>query len=404
MDQPVLRSPQNFINRELSSLEFNRRVLAQALDPNVPLLERLKFLCISSSNLDEFFEIRIAGLKQLLELGGTQTGSDGLGIADQLAAIHEHATGLVHDQYACLNDVLLPGLAEAGIEVLDAADWDPATREWVEQHFAAEVEPVLSPLGLDPARPFPRIQNKSLNFIVRLSGKDAYGRDSELAVVQAPRSLPRIVSLPDGGGRRRFVALSSIVETFVPRLFKGVQVLGCYQFRVTRNSDLFVDDEEVDDLRRALEGELAHRRYGAAVRLETARDCPKDMINFLLEQFALDDVDLYRMPGPVNLNRLSALYDLVQRPDLKYPPFTPGLPRRVAAASDLFAVIRHKDLLLHHPFQSFAPVMDFVRQAANDPQVLAIKQTLYRTGHDSPVVDALVAAAQAGKDVTVIVE
>jgi polyphosphate kinase len=264
----------------------------------------------------------------------------------------------------------------------------------------------LSPLGLDPARPFPRIQNKSLNFIVHLDGKDAFGRDSELAIVQAPRSLPRVVSLPDDtpGQPRGFVLLTSIVQAFVQRLFPGIVVKGCYQFRVTRNSDLFVDEEEIDDLRRALEGELAHRRYGAAVRLETARDCPKDMINFLLQQFALADVDLYRMPGPVNLNRLSALYDLIQRPDLKYPPFTPGLPRRLASTTDLYSVIRHKDLLLHHPFQSFAPVMDFVRLAAQDPQVLAIKQTLYRTGHDSPVVDALVAAAQAGKDVTVIVE
>ncbi len=379
-------------------------MLAQSLDPRVPLLERLKFLCISSSNLDEFFEIRVSGLKQLLELGGTQTGSDGLGIADQLSAIHTHATALVHDQYACLNDVLLPGLAEAGIEVLDAADWDEATRQWVEHHFAAEVEPVLSPLGLDPARPFPRIQNKSLNFIVKLSGKDAYGRDSELAVVQAPRSLPRIVALPDGGGRRRFVALSSIVETFVPRLFKGVQVLGCYQFRVTRNSDLFVDDEEVDDLRRALEGELAHRRYGAAVRLEVAASCPVDMVEFLLQQFALTLLDCYHVPGPVNLNRLSAVYELAQRPDLKYPPFTPGLPARLVGATDLFAVIRQRDVLLHHPYRSFGPVMDLLRQAADDPNVLAIKQTLYRTGGQSPIVDALIAAALAGKDVTVIIE
>jgi polyphosphate kinase len=404
VDQPPLNSPQNFINRELSSLEFNRRVLAQALDPRVPLLERLKFLCISSSNLDEFFEIRVAGLKQLLELGGTQVGSDGMEIADQLAAIHTQATSLVHDQYACLNQVLLPGLAEAGIQVLDAADWDEPTRAWVEHHFAAEVEPVLSPLGLDPARPFPRIQNKSLNFIVRLSGKDAYGRDSDLAVVQAPRSLPRIVSLPDAGERRRFVALSAIIEAFVPRLFEGVQVLGCYQFRVTRNSDLFVDDEEVDDLRRALEGELAHRRYGAAVRLEVAANCPVDMVEFLLERFALTQIDCYHVPGPVNLNRLSAVYDLAQRADLKYTAFTPGLPARLVGATDLFAVIRQRDVLLHHPYRSFGPVMDLLRQAADDPGVLAIKQTLYRTGDHSPIVDALIAAALAGKDVTVIIE
>jgi len=404
MDQPNLHIPQNFINPELSWLQFNQRVLAQSLDLRVPLLERLRFLCICSSNLDEFFEIRVAGLKQLLELGGSQMGADGLGIADQLAAIHQQATRLMHDQYACLNDVLLPGLTAAGIEVQGADDWDAPTREWVEHHFAAEVEPVLSPLGLDPARPFPRIQNKSLNFIVSLSGKDAYGRDSEFAIVQAPRSLPRIVALPDGGGRRRFVALSTIVEVFVERLFNGVKVLGCYQFRVTRNSDLFVDDEEVDDLRRALEGELAQRRYGAAVRLETAANCPPEMIEFLLQQFALTPLDCYRVPGPVNLNRFSAVYDLAQRPDLKYQPFTPGLPARLIGATDLFAVIRQRDLLLHHPYRSFGPVMDLLRQAASDPGVLAIKQTLYRTGDHSPIVDALISASLAGKDVTVIIE
>jgi polyphosphate kinase len=401
---PPLRAAQNFINREISSLEFNQRVLAQSLDPRIPLLERLNFLCISSSNLDEFFEIRVAGLKQLLELGSTQIGADGLGLAEQLSAIHARAKELVRDQYACLNDVLLPALREAGIDVLDAEDWDAATRAWVEHHFAAEVEPVLSPLGLDPARPFPRIQNKSLNFIVRLSGKDAYGRDSELAIVQAPRSLPRILPLPETGGRRRFVALSTIVEAMVHHLFEGVQVLGCYQFRLTRNSDLFVDDEEVDDLRRALEGELAQRRYGAAVRLETAADCPQDMIDFLLHEFALSPLDCYQVPGPVNLNRFSAVYALAQRPDLKYPPFTPGLPPRLVGATDLFAVIRQRDVLLHHPYRSFGPVMDLLRQAAADPGVLAIKQTLYRTGDQSPIVDALVAAAQADKDVTVIIE
>jgi len=404
VDQPALRSPQNFINRELSSLEFNQRVLAQSLDSRVPLLERLNFLCISSSNLDEFFEIRVAGLKQLLELGSSQIGADGLALGEQLAAIHEGAKRLVHEQYACLNDVLLPALSAAGIEVLNAADWDAATRAWVEHHFVAEVEPVLSPLGLDPARPFPRIQNKSLNFIVRLSGKDAYGRDSELAIVQAPRSLPRIVPLPDGGSQRRFVALSTIVEAMVEHLFEGMQVLGCYQFRLTRNSDLFVDDEEVDDLRRALEGELAQRRYGAAVRLETAANCPQDMIDFLLHQFALTPLDCYQVPGPVNLNRFSAIYDLAQRADLKYPPFTPGLPARLIGATDLFAVIRQRELLLHHPYRSFGPVMDLLRQAASDPGVLAIKMTLYRTGNNSPIVEALLAAALAGKDVTVIIE
>ena len=404
MDQSVLRVPQHFINRELSALEFNQRVLVQSLDARIPLLERLRFLCISSAVLDEFFEIRVSGLMQLAELGTTQIGPDGMAVAEQLAAIHERTSRLVAEQYRILNEVLLPELAEAGIELLPASGWDQETRSWLEAHFKAEVEPVLSPLGLDPARPFPRIQNKSLNFIVKLSGKDGFGRDSGLAIVQAPRSLPRIVALPEGGGTRRFVALSTIVENFVPTLFTGMEVLGCYQFRVTRNSDLFVDDEEVDDLRRALEGELAQRRYGDEVRLETSADCPQEIIDFLLKQFTLTRGDWYAAPGPVNLNRLSAIYDLAQRPDLKYPSFMPGLPDRMANAGDLFALIRHSDMLVHHPFQSFAPVMELVRQAAADPGVLAIKQTLYRTGSHSPMVDSLVEAAQAGKDVTVVIE
>jgi polyphosphate kinase len=403
MDSPDLKAPQHYINRELSFLEFNQRVLDQALDTSVPLLERLKFLCISCSNLDEFFEIRVSGLKQLQELGSGQLAADGLSIPEQLAAIHVRATRLVADQYHCLNEQLLPALAAQGVPLLSPADWTPEARAWLEQYFEREVEPVLSPLGLDPARPFPRIQNKSLNFIVRLEGKDAFDRDSELAIVQAPRSLPRVVPLP-GVGAGGCVLLSAIVQAFVPKLFSGIKVIGCYQFRITRNSDLFVDEEEIDDLRRALEGELAHRRYGAAVRLETSNDCPEDLVKFLQGQFASATLDLYSVAGPVNLNRLSAMYDLVQRPDLKYPIFTPGIPRRLAGNPDLFAAIRHKDILLQTPYQSFVPVMDFLRQAAADPQVLAIKQTLYRSGHGSPLVDALVAAANAGKDVTVIVE
>jgi polyphosphate kinase len=404
MDQPDLRSAEHYINRELSLLEFNGRVLAQALDDRVPLLERLKFLCISSNNLDEFFEIRVAGLKQRLELGSNQPGADGLTITEQLQAIHERTRSLVEAQYTCLNDVILPALRHQGIELLAHTTWDKATAQWLANYFEREIEPVLSPLGLDPARPFPRIQNKSLNFIVRLAGEDAFGRDTGLAIVQAPRSLPRVVALPEEDGRKRFVLLTGIVQQFVSRLFAGMEVLGCYQFRVTRNSDLFVDDEEVDDLRRALEGELAHRRYGAAVRLEVSGDCPPDLDSFLMRQFTLNEVDFYEVSGPVNLNRLEAIYDLVQRPDLKYPIFTPGLPRRVAGSTDLLSVIRQKDVLLHHPFHSFGPVLDFLRGAAADPRVLAIKQTLYRTGSESPIVDALVAAAQSGKDVTVIVE
>jgi polyphosphate kinase len=404
MDSPDLKAPQQYINRELSFLEFNQRVLDQAFDESVPLLERLKFLCISCSNLDEFFEIRVAGLKQLQELGGAQLAADGMSIPEQLSAIHDRATRLVADQYRCLNGLLLPALSAEGVPLLGPTEWTPQHSQWLEQYFEREVEPVLSPLGLDPARPFPRIQNKSLNFIVRLEGKDAFNRDSELAIVQAPRSLPRVVPLPGEGATRACVLLSSIVQAFVHKLFTGIKVIGCYQFRVTRNSDLFVDEEEIDDLRRALEGELAHRRYGAAVRLETSSDCPSDMVKFLQAQFASNGLDTYPVAGPVNLNRLSAVYDLVQRPDLKYPIFTPGTPKRLVGTTDLFACIRQKDVLLHHPYQSFAPVMDFLRQAAADPQVLAIKQTLYRAGHDSPLVDALVAAAHAGKDVTVIIE
>src|SRR5579863_2831110 len=372
MDVPDLKSPGLYFNRELSFLEFNRRVLAQAFDESVPLLERLRFLCISSSNLDEFFEIRVAGLKQLLELGSAQFAADGMSFEQQLAGIHERAAGLVAEQYRCLNEVLMPALAARDIALISGEEWSPEATKWLEQYFEREIEPVLSPLGLDPARPFPRIQNKSLNFIVHLEGKDAFGRDSEHAIVQAPRSLPRVVPLPsDSGTGKTLVLLTAIVGAFVHKLFAGIKVRGCYQFRVTRNSDLFVDEEEIDDLRRALEGELAHRRYGAGVRLETSRDCPEDMAQFLLRQFALHDVDLYRVPGPVNLNRLSAIYDLVQRPDLKYPIFTPGLPKRLIGTTDLFACIRQNDILLHHPYQSFAPVMDFLRQAAADPQVLA---------------------------------
>ena len=396
-----------YINRELSFLDFNYRVLAQAHDESLPLLERIRFLGISCSNLDEFFEIRVAGLKQRLELGSLTGGPDGMSVPDQLSAIHQRALTLVQDQYELLNQVVFPALATHGIQFVNARTLTQHQQIWLADYFAKEVEPVLTPLGLDPARPFPRIQNKSQNFIVRLSGKDAFGRDAELAVVQVPRSLPRIIRLPaseDAPGKTHFVFLSTIISTFVAQLFSGMAVEGAWQFRVTRNSDLFVDDEEVDNLLRAIEGELAQRRYGAAVRLETSLDCPEDITTFLLRHFALTKDDLYQVNGPVNLNRLMALYDLVDRPDLKYTPYTPAMPKRVVAREDLFAVMRDADLLLHHPFESFVPVIDFLRQAGTDPDVLAIKQTLYRTGPQSPIVDALVAAARSGKEVTVIIE
>ncbi|HEY4369945.1 MAG TPA: polyphosphate kinase 1 [Steroidobacteraceae bacterium] len=402
-----LKAPEHYINRELAFLDFNYRVVAQAHDESLPLLERIRFLGISCSNLDEFFEIRVAGLKQRLELGSLSGGLDGMSVPEQLTAIHERAIALVKDQYELLNQLVFPALAAHGIQFVNSRTFTARQRAWLADYFATEVEPVLTPLGLDPARPFPRIQNKSLNFIVRLSGKDAFGRDAELAVVQVPRSLPRIIRLPqtdEAPGITHFVFLSAVISTFVAQLFSGMTVEGTWQFRVTRNSDLFVDDEEVDNLLRAIEGELAERRYGAAVRLETSQDCPDDITNFLLRHFALTRDDLYQVNGPVNLNRLTAIYDLVDRPDLKYAPFTPSIPKRVVAREDMFAVIREGDLLLHHPFESFAPVIDFLRAAGADPNVLAIKQTLYRTGPQSPVVDVLVDAARAGKEVTVIIE
>jgi len=404
MNDTDLQTPRLYINRELSFLEFNQRVLEQAKDGRIPLLERVKFLCISCTNLDEFFEIRVAGLKELLDAGAVQATTDGLSVPEILKAIRSRSVRLVDEQYQLLNDVLLPELARHGVVFVAPDTWTEAQAEWLGAYFEREVEPVLSPLALDPARPFPKILNKSLNFAVVVEGEDGFGRNSGLAVVQAPRSLPRLIRLPDELGSRHFVFLGTIVEAFVSRLFDGMRMRGCYQFRVTRNSDLFVEQEEVDDLLRAVEGELASRRYGDAVRLETAHDCPDEILTYLLEQFGLTGDDLYKVSGPVNLNRLMAVYDVVDRTELKYAAFTPSVPERLKMGSDIFATLRSGDVLLHHPFQGFGPVMDFIKQAAADPQVLAIKQTLYRAGSDSAIVGALADAAQAGKDVTVIIE
>jgi len=404
MNDVDLQTARFYINRELSFLEFNQRVLEQAKDAAIPLLERVKFLCISCANLDEFFEIRVASLKELVEAGAAQTGPDGLSPEEQLKAISVRAARLVDEQYDLLNAVLMPELAERGIVFVSPESWSEAQAAWIADYFSREVEPVLSPLALDPARPFPKILNKSLNFAIVVEGEDGFGRNSGLAVVQAPRSLPRLIRLPDEPGSRQFVFLGTIIEASMPKLFAGMSVRGCYQFRVTRNSDLFVEQEEVDDLLRAVEGELASRRYGDAVRLETAHHCPEEILSYLLNQFALTADDLYRVPGPVNLNRLMALYDLVDIGELKFPAFAPGVPERLRLGTDLFGALRGGDVLLHHPFQGFSPVTDFIKQAAADPQVLAIKQTLYRAGSDSTIVGALAEAAAAGKDVTVIIE
>jgi len=404
-DVVALTAPELYINRELSFLEFNWRVLAQGRDESQPLLERVKFLAISCSNLDEFFEIRVSGLKQRKELGSRAAGPDGMDVDDQLTAIRREAERLVAAQYTLLNDELLPALRNAGIRILHGSEWTADQRAWLDTYFRREVEPVLTPLGLDPGRPFPRIQNKSLNFIVELSGQDAFGRGASLAIVQVPRSLPRLINTPSADGSTfDIVYLSQVISTFVDQLFTGMTMQGCHQFRVTRNSDLFVDDDETEDLLRAIQGELASRRYGDAVRLETMVDCPAHLRDFLLARFELGPDDHYAVAGPVNLNRLTSIYDLIDRRDLKYPPFVPAIPHRLVAQPDMFEAIRDKDVLLHHPFHSFGPVIDFLRQSAGDPNVLAIKQTLYRTGPDSPVVDALVDAARAGKEVTVIIE
>jgi len=401
LDQPEL-----YLNRELSLLEFDRRVLELAADPAVPLLERLRFLCISSSNLDEFFEIRVSGLKQQAAFGVEQPGPDGQSAQETLKRIALDAHALVAEQYRLLNETLIPELRQQGISFVRRTHWNEKQAEWVKHYFHHELQPVLTPMSLDPAHPFPRVLNKSLNFIVSLTGKDAFGRNSGVAVVQAPRLLPRLIALPraPAQGAYDFVFLSSIIHAHVGDLFPGMQVTGCFQFRLTRNSELFVNEEEVDDLLRALEGELLLRRYGEAVRLELADNCTPEMTQYLLDQFGLTPDDLYQMPGPVNLHRLLAVYEMVERPDLKYRPFTPGLPKPLSLNCDMFEAMKSGDVLLQHPFESFTPVVDFLRQAASDPQVLAIKQTLYRAGADSPLVELLVDAARAGKEVTVVVE
>ena len=397
--------PELFLNRELSLLAFNRRVLEQAKDQDTPVLERLHFLCISNTNLDEFFEIRVASLQELVASGSVQAGPDSLSPTEVMRQISIETHKLVEEQYRVFNEVLVPDLEKAGIRFVRRTEWNTAQEEWVHSYFRRELLPMLNPLGLDPAHPFPRILNKSLNFIVSLEGRDAFGRRSGVAVVQAPRALPRLIQLPAEcqSGPHDFVFLSSIIHTHVGELFPGMTVTGCYQFRVTRNSNLFFDEEEVGDLLRAVEGELPSRRYGETVRLEVADNCPMEMTTYLLRKFDLMPDDLYQVNGPVNLNRLQALLDLVDRPDLKYPAFIPELPAQLVGKS-IFDAMRLGDILLHHPFESFTPVVDLVRQAAADPQVLAIKQTLYRTGPNSTLVEALVQAARAGKEVVVIIE
>lgn len=402
-----LDDPSLYTNRDVSLLEFQERVLQQAKDASTPLLERLRFLTICSSNLDEYFEIRVAGLKQQVTLGVEKPpGADGHSPRQLLERIGRRAHQIVDEQYRVLNEQILPGLAEENIRVLPRDEWSIEQRDWLRELFLREVAPVLTPMAIDPAHPFPRVANKSLNFLVRVRGRDAFGRDEGMAVVTVPRSLPRLMSLPADltGGGDNFAMLSSVVHAHVGEMFPGMEVEGCYQFRITRNSDLWVEEEEIDDLLQALEGELPRRNYGDAVRLEIADNCPPESIRFLLEESRLEAEDAYQVNGPVNLSRLAEIYRLVRRPDLKFRPFQPGLPSGLNHGDDVLGAIRRGDILLHHPYQSFAPVVDLVRQAAKDPAVLAIKQTLYRTGSESALVDALIEASLAGKEVTVVVE
>lgn len=398
-----LNNPDYYLNRELSLLQFNLRVLEQAMDENHPLMERLNFLLIFSSNMDEFFEIRVAGLKNKLETHTGQPGPDGMLPDELLKAISAITHEAVDRQYRILNDVLLPALREEGVDFLRREDWTEAQIEWVKKYFREQIYPVLTPIALDPSHPFPRLVNKSLNFIVPLDGKDAFGRSTGLAIVPAPRSLPRLIRIPDEiseGGDDNFVFLSSMIHAHVSDLFPGMKATGCYQFRVTRNADMEVD-EEVEDLASALKGQLLSRRYGDEVRLEVADNCPRHLMHYLLEQFELTEEDLYEVNGPVNLARM---FTSVNRPRLHYPPFTPKLAPAVKKSETIFDAIDQGDILLHHPYESFQPVINLLAEAARDPKVLAIKQTLYRTGTKSEILDHLETAARNGKEVTAIVE
>ncbi|MCW5603612.1 MAG: polyphosphate kinase 1 [Burkholderiales bacterium] len=399
-------APELYLNRELGQLAFNRRVLAQAENRDYPLLERLKFLCIVSSNLDEFFEIRVSGLQAEIEAGSAPVGPDRTHPDQVFRQVAQEAHELVALQYRLLNQEVLPGLEKEGIRFVRRADFTAAQADWIKAYFLREVMPVLTPIGLDPAHPFPRVLNKSLNFAVELEGKDAFGRNSGIAIVQAPRVLPRVIRLPQdiAAADYDFIFLSSILHAHMNELFAGMKVIDSYQFRLTRNSDLFVDEEEVKDLRTALRGELSHRHFGDEVRLEVAENCPSQIADFLLAQSKLEEVDLYRVDGPVNLVRLMNVPDWVDRPDLKFPRFAPGLPQRLDRPGNMFSAIRDGDILLHLPFQSFQPVILFLEQAARDPDVVAIKQTVYRTGAESELMEILVGAARSGKEVTVVLE
>ena len=399
-----LRYP--LLNRELGILGFNERVLSQAADTGVPLLERLRFICITSSNLDEFFEVRMAGMQEQMRDNPGSLSPDGMSLQHVYDLVVERAHRLVHQQYVMLQDTVFPALESEGIYFHGVESWTEAQTDWARDYFQNELLPVLTPIGLDPAHPFPRVLNKSLNFVVELEGRDAFGRQAMMGIVQAPRALPRLVRMPEAlsGYPHGFVLLSSLMQRFVDALFPHLVVRSCNQFRITRNSELFVDEDEITNLRVALQGELPARHLGNAVRLEVSAETPPHMIRRLLDESELNDRDCYRVDGPVNLVRLMQLPEMVDRPDLKFVPHIPAVPKAIAAASNMFDAIDQGDILLHHPYESFQPVLELLLQAAKDPQVVAIKQTIYRTGTDSPLMDALMQAARNGKEVTVVVE
>ena len=394
------------LNREIGLLEFNSRVLAQAEDANVPLLERLRFICIVSSNMDEFFEIRMSDLHEQLRESPRHILPDGLSVKQSYELITSKVLDLVTRIYTLYNQEILPALEKEHIFFKDADSWTVEQRQWAKNFFYRELVPLLTPIALDPVHPFPRVINKSLNFLVSLEGKDSFGRNASLAVVQAPRSLPRVIRMPknlENDGQTCFILLSSLMQAFVSELFPGIMVTGCYAFRVTRNSDLFVTDDDITDLRSALQGELPTRHLGDAVRLEISSRTPQNLVERLLTESNLNTTDCYRVEGPVNLVRLSQIPELVDRPDLKFSQVTPHVPSIFQHSTSVFDAMQH-DILLHHPYESFEPVLNLLREAAQDPEVLAIKQTVYRTGDESLVMDALMQAARNGKEVTVVVE
>ena len=395
-------SGHRFLDRDHSILAFNERVLDWARRPDVPLLERLRYLCIVSSNLDEFFEVRAAP-----HLTAALRG-DALGAATRQSfeAFSAAAHSLVQRQYAVYNEDILPAFERQGIRIVSHGERNAAQRRWVREHFERTVRPLLVPVALDPAHPFPQVANKSLNFIVRLGGHDAFGRPNEIAIVKVPRVLPRLIRMPErvAGRKMLFVSLSSVIRAHLADLFPGREVGQFSQFRVTRHSDLAVDEEDVRNLRTALRQGLEHRHFGQAVRLEVSAGCSEFLSSFLLHQFGLPEGALYRVHGPVNLVRLSQLIDLVHAPQLQFAPYQPRWPVQLAQGQPIFERLRHGDVLIHQPFESFDAVLAFLREAVNDPQVLAIKQTIYRTGEDSQPMDLLREAVRRGKEVTAVVE